>query len=193
MYADGWPLMPLYHANNIQGVGTYEAAECGLFTTDDPRNQDVIRYQKAYVAKIATELNGFDNVIFDISDEPLLQGNPDGGITIMKDGPVVPWLHAMRDAFLAAVAKLPKKHVLGQTVQSLSPDLSLEPWCQWLPTEYVKAARQRAGEELRRPKADRRRRVRLLRRWSRQAVRRATMCGSKAGGSCLAAAPASST
>ena len=59
----------------------------------------------------------------------------------MKDGPVVPWLHAMRDAFLAAVARLPTKHVLGQTVQSLSPDLSLEPWCQWLPTEYVKAAR----------------------------------------------------
>ena len=141
MYADGWPLMPLYHANNIQGVGTYEAAECGLFTTDDPRNQDVIRYQKAYVAKVATELNGFDNVIFDISDEPLLQGNPDGGITIMKEAPVVPWLHAMRDAFQAAIAKLPRKPVLGQTVQSLSPDLSLEPWCQWLPTEYVKAAR----------------------------------------------------
>jgi len=141
MYADGWPLMPLYHANNIQGVGTYEAAECGLFTTNDPRNQDVISYPKAYVAKIAIELNRFDNVIFDISDEPLLQGNPDGGITIMKDGPVVPWLHEMRDAFLSAVARLPKKHVLGQTVQSLSPDLSLEPWCRWLPTEYVKAAR----------------------------------------------------
>jgi len=30
--------------------------------------------------------------------------------------------------------------VLGQTVQSLSPDLSGEPWCAWLPTEYVRAA-----------------------------------------------------
>jgi hypothetical protein len=140
MYADGWPLMPMYHGNNIQGVGQYEAVDCGLFTTNDARNQDVIRSQRAYVAKIATELNGFDNVIFDISDEPLLQGKPDGNITIMKEADVVPWLHAMRDAFLAAEAALPKKHVLGQTVQSLSPDLSAEAWCQWLPTEYVKAA-----------------------------------------------------
>jgi hypothetical protein len=140
MYADGWPLMPMYHGNNIQGVGRYEAEDCGLFTTNDARNQDVIRYQRAYVAKVAAELNAFDNVIFDISDEPLLQGKPDGNIRIMPEVDVVPWLHAMRDSFLAAEAALPKKHVLGQTVQSLSPDLSAEAWCQWLPTEYVKAA-----------------------------------------------------
>ena len=50
MYADCWPLMPLYHANNTQGVGRYEPEECGLFTTCSPRNQDVLRYQRAYVA-----------------------------------------------------------------------------------------------------------------------------------------------
>jgi hypothetical protein len=140
MYADSWPLMPMYHGNNVQGVGGYEAAECGLFTTDDPRNQDVMRYQRAYVAKIATELNEFDNVIFDISDEPLLQGNPDGGMTTLAESAVVPWLEAMRDAFLGADGALPKKHLLGQTVQSLSPDLSAETWCEWLPTEYVRPA-----------------------------------------------------
>jgi hypothetical protein len=31
--------------------------------------------------------------------------------------------------------------VLGQTVQNLSPDLSAEPWCDWLPAEYVRPAR----------------------------------------------------
>ena len=140
MYADCWPLMPLYHGNNVQGVGQYEAEECGLFTTASPRNEGVIRYQKAYIAKIATELNAFDNVIYDLCDEPSLQGKPDGGIVTLPDPDVVPWLHAMRDAFLEAEADLPKKHVLGQTVQSLSPDLSGEPWCAWLPTEYVRAA-----------------------------------------------------
>src|SRR5512143_1061364 len=49
MYADCWPLMALYHGNNVQGVGRYEAEECGLFTTASPRNEAVIRYQKAYV------------------------------------------------------------------------------------------------------------------------------------------------
>src|SRR5512139_2275207 len=140
MYADCWPLMPLYHGNNVQGVGRYEAEECGLFTTRDPRNEGVVRYQRAYVAKIATELNDFDNVIYDLCDEPSLQGKPDGSIVTLPDRDVVPWLHAMEEAFLEAEAGLPKKHVLGQTVQSLSPDLSGEPWCTWLPTEYVRAA-----------------------------------------------------
>ncbi len=140
MYADSWPLMAMYHGNNIQGVGNYEADVCGLYTTNDARNRDVIRYQRAYVAKVTTELNGFDNVIFDLSDEPLLQGTPGGGIIFLDHADVIPWLQQMGDAFLAAEAALPKKHVLGQTVQSLSPDLSGEPWVQWLPTEYVKAA-----------------------------------------------------
>ena len=141
MYADSWPLMPLYHRNNVQGVGRYEADECGLFTTADERNRDVVPYQQAYVAQIARELNAYDNVIYDLCDEPSLQGKPDGSITILPDGAVVPWLHAMKEAFLEAERALPNKHLLGQTVQSLSPDLSAEPWCDWLPTEYVRAAR----------------------------------------------------
>jgi len=140
MYADSWPLMALYHGNNVQGVGQYEAGDCGLFTTMDPRNEAVVRYQRAYVAKIATELNAFDNVIYDLCDEPLLQGKADGSIAILPEAAVTPWLRALRDAFLEAERPLPKKHVLGQTVQSLSPDLSGEPWCEWLPTEYVRAA-----------------------------------------------------
>jgi hypothetical protein len=140
MYADSWPLMALYHRNNVQGVGRYEAEECGLFTTKDPRNEDVLRYQRAYVAKIATELNAYDNVIYDLCDEPSLVGRPDGSIVVQPDAAVVPWLDALRDAFLEAERPLPKKHVLGQTVQNLSPDLSAEPWCDWLPAEYVRPA-----------------------------------------------------
>jgi hypothetical protein len=43
----------------------------------------------------------------------------------------------MKDAFLQAEEMLPEKHLLGQTVQSASPDFSEEKWCKWLPTEYV--------------------------------------------------------
>lgn len=139
MYADSWPLMALYHRNNVQGVGRYEAQECGLFTTREPRNEDVLRYQKAYVAKIAGELNDYDDVIYDLCDEPLLFGRTDGSIGTHPDTAVVPWLLELKDAFVTAERRLPKKHVLGQTVQSLSPDLSAETWCQWLPTEYVRS------------------------------------------------------
>jgi hypothetical protein len=139
-YEDCWPLNALYHGNNIQNVGQYEAAECGLFTTNDPRNQDVLRYQKAYVARIAEELNGYDNVIFDLCDEPSLHGKANGDVIHVPDGKVIPWLLALKDSFLEAEARLPKKHILGQTALSLSPDLSRENWCDWIPTEYVRPA-----------------------------------------------------
>jgi hypothetical protein len=140
MYADCWPLMAMYNGNNIQNVGQYNAADCGLFTTIDGRNQAVIKYQKAYIKKIVTELNEYENLIFDICDEPSLQGLPDGSIIINPDSVVVPWINAMKEAYLQAEESLPKKHLLGQTVQNLSPDLSNELWCKWLPTEYIKPA-----------------------------------------------------
>jgi hypothetical protein len=137
MYNDCWPLMAMYHQNNIQNIGQYESDECGLFTMDDPRNRDVMRYQKSYITKITTELNEFDNLIYDICDEPSLQGLPGGGLIFLPDSMVKPWIEEMKDAFLEAEASLPVKHLLGQTVQSLSPDCSNESWCEWLPTEYV--------------------------------------------------------
>ncbi len=137
MYEVCWPLMAMYHENNIQCVGKYEAKDCGLFTSFSPQNLDVIRYQKAYIEKLTTELNEFDNVIFDICDEPSLQGRPDGSCIFLPDSAVIPWIKAMKDAFLNAEKNLPKKHILGQTVQSLSPDFSEEAWCDWLPTEYI--------------------------------------------------------
>ena len=140
MYNDSWPLNALYFKNNIQNVGKYGAEDCGLFTTNDPRNDDVIKYQKAYIGKIATELNEFDNLIYDICDEPSLQGIPGGGVRFLPDSLVSPWIEEMKEAFLQAENNLPKKHILGQTVQNLSPDFSNEAWCNWLPAEYVRPA-----------------------------------------------------
>jgi hypothetical protein len=138
MYNVCWPLMAMYRDNNIQKVGNYDVAACGLFTTNDARNQDVIKYQAAYVKKITTELNGFDNVIFDICDEPSLQGLPDGSVLSLPDSAVSPWINLMKDAFLEAEKELSNKHLLGQTIKNLSPDFSGQSWNQWLPTEYVK-------------------------------------------------------
>jgi hypothetical protein len=85
MYADCWPLMAMYHTNNIQNIGQYESKDCGLFTTLNNQNLDVIKFQKEYIKKIVTELNEYDNVIFDICDEPSLQGLPDGSIVLRPD------------------------------------------------------------------------------------------------------------
>ena len=119
MYNDCWPLNAMYHENNIQNVGQYESKECGLFTSDDTRNRDVIFYQKAYVKKITEELNKFDNVIYDICDEPSLQGLPGGSVLFLPDSQVIPWINAMKETFIQAEESLPVKHLLGQTVQNL--------------------------------------------------------------------------
>jgi hypothetical protein len=152
MYNDSWPLNALFYENNIQNIGKYNAESCGLFTTNDPRNQDVIVRQKTYISKIAEELNEFDNLIYDICDEPSLQGVPGGGVLFMPDSLVIPWIKEMKNAFLLAEKKLPKKHLLGQTVQSLSPDFSNEDWCNWLPTEYVKPAEKALSQNYRNDK-----------------------------------------
>ncbi len=140
MYADCWPLMAMYHGNNIQNVGQYEKEDCGLFTTMDDRNKPVVKYQKAYIQKIVAELNKYDNVIYDICDEPSLQGLTDGSIIVHPDSTISPWILEMKEAFLQAENSMPKKHLLGQTVQNLSPDFSKDAWCEWLPCEYVKPA-----------------------------------------------------
>jgi hypothetical protein len=114
------------------------AEECGLFTSADIHNQDVINYQKSYIKKITTELNEFDNLIYDICDEPSLQGLPGGSVLFLPDSQVIPWINEMKEAFLQAEVPLPNKHLLGQTVQNLSPDFSDKSWCGWLPAEYVK-------------------------------------------------------
>lgn len=140
MYHDCWPLMPMYHQNNIQNIGKYESEECGLFTVNDPRNSDVMKYQKEYIKKITAELNEYDNLIYDICDEPSLQGLPGGGLIFLPDSLVKPWIEEMSEAFLEAEESLPQKHLLGQTVQNLSPDCSGESWCKWLAAEYVRPA-----------------------------------------------------
>jgi oligogalacturonide lyase len=140
MYADCWPLMPMYHSNNIQNIGHYEMNDCGLYTTTNSQNQEIIKYQMAYIRKIVSELNGYDNLIFDICDEPSLQGLPDGSIIVHPDSIITPWINVMKDAFIHAEESLPGKHLLGQTVQNLSPDLSDKQWCMWLPAEYVSPA-----------------------------------------------------
>ncbi len=140
MYADCWPLMAMYHGNNIQNIGQYEAQDCGLYTMVDDRNKQVMNYQKAYIQKLVVELNEYDNVIYDICDEPSLQGLSDGSIIVHPDSLIAPWINEMKDAFINAEKSLPGKHLLGQTVQNLSPDFSKEAWCEWLPCEYVKPA-----------------------------------------------------
>jgi len=103
MYPDTWTLMPLYHENNVQGVGL---CECKDFQT--LKDQALITRQEAYVQKITREVNAFDNVILEVCDEPGIHGTPPEQYT--------PWISRLVDAIVKAEVDLPQKHLIAQQV-----------------------------------------------------------------------------
>ncbi len=118
MYDDRWTAQPLYHTNNIQGVGT---GDFKLFTTltDNVLNS----YQEKYVKKIAEELYHFDNVIYDICDEPEMQHRESLG-----------WNSLLLDALISVDHN---RHLCGETANSASPDMTGDSRTTWIPTEYI--------------------------------------------------------
>ena len=69
MYPDRWEFQPMYHENNIQGVGNCLFNEVQTLT-----DTTLAARHEAYVRKITKEVNEFDNVILDICDEPFQDG-----------------------------------------------------------------------------------------------------------------------
>jgi hypothetical protein len=118
MYDDRWAAQPLFHTNNIQGVGH---GEYQLFTTTtDPA---LNKYQAEYVKKIARELYSFDNIIYDICDEPEMQHKESLG-----------WNSMLLDALITVDHN---RHLCGETANSASPDMTGDKRITWIPTEYI--------------------------------------------------------
>jgi hypothetical protein len=118
MYDDRWMAQPLYHTNNLQGVGN---GDFKLFTT--LADKKLAGYQIEYVKKIASELYRFDNIIYDISDEPEMQHRES------RD-----WNSALLDALISVDHY---RHIYGETANSASPDFTGDKRTSWIPTEYI--------------------------------------------------------
>ncbi len=64
-----WDLSPMNAKNNVQGIGKVGREE--PLTLKDPA---LLKVQEAFVRKIVTELKDFDNVIYEICNEPYFAG-----------------------------------------------------------------------------------------------------------------------
>jgi len=64
-YASGWPYSPTNAANNVNGVGAVPKEKAN--TLD---NGNLLAEQEKVVRKIVAELQGFDNVYYEIQNEP---------------------------------------------------------------------------------------------------------------------------
>jgi len=100
LYDDGlWKANPMNAANNVNGVGDLKKDDVHTL-----KNGRLLEFQVAVVKKLVTEANPFDNVYFEICNEPYF-----GGVTLE-------WQRRIADAILEAEAALPRKHLIAQNI-----------------------------------------------------------------------------
>ena len=146
-----WTLSPMNAANNVNGVGA--VARTDVYTLD--KHGGLLAVQEALTRKIVTELNGFDNLFFEICNEAYF-----GGVTI-------PWQHRIADVIVETERGLPARHLIAQNIANDSakvvdphPSVSIFNFHYAAPPDTV-------GHELRARQGHRRRRDGVSRRHRR--------------------------
>jgi len=128
-----WVNSPLQKDNNIQGVGDCEPAS---FPTLD--NKALVREQLRFVEKIVLETNEFDNVIYEIIDEPSL------GKTLPPPGKINPWISEHFNLIINTEAKLPKKHIIAQQLE-IGVDFCGDDRLALIVTQYIGVSGHQIG------------------------------------------------
>jgi hypothetical protein len=99
-----WKLSPMNAINNVNGLGTI--ARTNVYTLD--KHGGLLAVQEALTRKLVTELNGYDNLFFEICNEPYF-----GGVTI-------DWQHRIADVIVETERSWPAKHLIAQNVANNS-------------------------------------------------------------------------
>lgn len=95
-----WRLSPMNSTNNINSKGNI--ARTDVYTLD--RNGGLLEIHDALVKKIVTELNGFDNLYYEICNEPYF-----GGITMT-------WQQHIIDTIVDTEKSLPNRHLISLNI-----------------------------------------------------------------------------
>ncbi len=101
-YGDSqWNLSPVKASNNIQDIGDLPRTKA--LTLD---NGPLLAIQDAMVRKIVTELRDFDNVYYEICNEPYF-----GGVTIA-------WQNHIAETIKNTEAPFPAQHLIAQNISN---------------------------------------------------------------------------
>jgi hypothetical protein len=112
-----WALNPLHHANNLNGL---EQVEWPNYLT--MRHPKLFERQRAHVRKIVEETKRYDNIIYEICNEP--GGGAPGGSDNPSPDEVNQWQMAIAQTIREAEADLPAKHLIsGQEAFTYEPFL----------------------------------------------------------------------
>lgn len=100
LYGDDlWAINPMNARNNTNGVGDCPREE--VYTLKHP---ELLKRQLAFVDRVARELNDFDNLYYEICNEPYFHG-------VSLD-----WQARVAAAIVEAEKDLPKKHLIAQNI-----------------------------------------------------------------------------
>lgn len=115
----GWSLHPFHEGNNINGVGHSPWHRYNTLT--DSR---MVAYQTALLRRTLLELQEFDNVYYEICDEPYFSG--------ASPSETSAWQNRMIQTFVETERHLPKKHLIAVNfangylpIQNLNPAISI--------------------------------------------------------------------
>lgn len=95
-----WSLSPMNHRNNINNVDSMLRTD--VYTLD--KNKGLLAVQENLVRKIVSELQDFNNVLYEICNEPYF-----GGVTME-------WQHHIADVISETEKDFPVKHLITQNI-----------------------------------------------------------------------------
>lgn len=94
-----WEVSPLNAKNNVNGIGGVKRTE--VLTLKDSR---LVEVQDAVVRKIVTELHNFDNIYYEICNEPYF-----GGVTLE-------WQKHIAATIAEVESSFPQRHLISQNI-----------------------------------------------------------------------------
>ncbi len=94
-----WDANPMNARNNVNGIGKVPREE--VYALKHP---DLTAVQDAVARKLVTELNAFDNLYFEVANEPYF-----GGITLE-------WQHHLAKLVADTEARLPNRHLVSMNI-----------------------------------------------------------------------------
>jgi hypothetical protein len=99
-----WPLSPFHPSNNINGLGNISSHD--VYTLD--KNGGLLAPQERFVRRIVEELKDFDNVFYEVCNEPYFAG-------VTMD-----WQHYIADMITEAQRSHPHPKLISQNIANHS-------------------------------------------------------------------------
>jgi hypothetical protein len=109
----GWNNAPLNSRNNVNNTTRIDARK--YLSLD---NGNVLARQESYCRKLVRELNGYDNLFFNLCNEPWFDNQERPGFVSQPPVEVKAWLRRVAEWVVDEEAKLPKKHFLSVDISN---------------------------------------------------------------------------